>query len=68
VAGPPRWVVAGVAAMASRTARHGVCSCACLEAAYGYDLLSCPDLEGEGAGSPAEDSIGAVVERVEGGG
>jgi hypothetical protein len=68
VAGPSRWVAAGVAAKASWTARHGVCGHACLEAAHGYDLLSRPDMEGEGAGSPAEDSIGAVVERVEGGG
>jgi hypothetical protein len=37
----------------------------CLEAAHGDDLLSLPYLEGESVGSPAEDGVGAIVERVE---
>jgi hypothetical protein len=49
---------------ASGAARRGVHSHACLEAAPGDDLLSLSDLEGEGARSPAEDSVGAVVEGV----
>jgi hypothetical protein len=32
---------------------------------HGDDLLSLPDLEGEGAGPLAEDGTGAVVEGVE---
>jgi hypothetical protein len=49
--------------VALRTARHGIRSHARLKAAHGDDLLQ-PDLEGEGEGSPAEDSVGTVVERV----
>jgi hypothetical protein len=49
---------------ASGAARRGVHSRACLEAAHSNYLLL-PNLEGEGAGSPAKDGIGAVVEGVE---
>jgi hypothetical protein len=52
-------------AAASGAARQGVHGCAHLEAAHGDDLLSPPDLEGERAGSLAEDGIGAVIEGVE---
>jgi hypothetical protein len=52
-------------AAASWAARCGVHSGACLEAAHGNDLLPLPDLESEGAGSLAEDGVGAVVERLE---
>ncbi len=53
-------------AAASRTARHGVRGHARLEAVHNDDLLSQPDLEGEGVGSLAEDGIGAIVERMGG--
>jgi hypothetical protein len=33
--------------------------------AHGNDLLPLPNLESEVAGSPAKDSIGAIVERME---
>jgi hypothetical protein len=46
-------------------ARRGVHGRPGLEAAHGDDVLSLPDLEGEGAGSPAEDGVGAVIEGVE---
>jgi hypothetical protein len=49
----------------SGAARRGVHGRACLEVAHGDDLLSLPDLEGEGTGSSMEDGIGAVVEGVE---
>ncbi len=48
---------------ASWAARHGVQSHARLEAAYGDGLLQQSNLEGEGAGSLAEDDIDAIVER-----
>jgi hypothetical protein len=48
----------------SGAARRGVHSHACLEAAHSNYLLL-PDLEVEGAGSPAKDGIGAVIEGVE---
>ncbi len=35
------------------------------EAAHGDDLLPRPDLESEGAGSPVEDRVGAIIVRVE---
>ncbi len=54
----------GRCAWAQQTARHGIHT---LRRGHGDDLLSRPNLEGESAGSPAEDGIGAVVERVEGG-
>jgi hypothetical protein len=46
-------------------AGRGVHSHARLEAAYVDDLLPLPDLESEGAGSLAEDGVGAIIERVE---
>ncbi len=51
--------------MVSRTARRGVHCRARLEAAHSADLLSRPDLEGEGTGSQTEDGVGAIIERVE---
>ncbi len=67
-----RRVAAGVAVApwarhfdaASGAARHGVHSRACLEAAHNNYLLLA-HVKGEGAGSPAKDGIGAVVEGVE---
>jgi hypothetical protein len=50
----------------TRAARHGVCSCASLEAADGDDLVPGPDSDGEGAGSAAQDGVEAVVERLKG--
>jgi hypothetical protein len=69
-AGPPGRAAASVAAapgarrsdVASGAARRGVHSRACLEAAHSDDRLLLSHLEGEGEGSPEEDSIGAVVE------
>jgi hypothetical protein len=46
----------------SGAVRRGIQSRARLEAAHSDDLLSLPDLEGEGAGSTAEDGVGAIVE------
>jgi hypothetical protein len=40
--------------------RRGVHSHACLEVGHGNDFLSLPDLESEGTGSLAEDSVGAM--------
>jgi hypothetical protein len=54
-------------AAASGAARHGIHSCTRIEAAHGDDLLPLPDLEGEGAESPVEGGVGAIIERVEGG-
>ncbi len=53
-------------AAATRAARRGVRGCASLEAADGNDLAPGPDLDDEGAGSAAQDGIGAVVERLKG--
>jgi hypothetical protein len=53
-------------AAATRAARRGVRGRASLEAADGDDLVSGPDSEGEGAGSAAQDGVGAVVERLKG--
>jgi hypothetical protein len=53
-------------AAATRAARRGVRGRAGLEAADGYDLVRGPDSEDEGAGSAAQDGIGAVVERLKG--
>jgi hypothetical protein len=47
-------------------ARRGVHCRASLEAADGDDLVQGPDLDGEGAGSAAQDGVGAVVERLKG--
>jgi hypothetical protein len=49
---------------ASGAARRGVHSRACLEAAHNNYLLLA-HVEGEGAGSPVKEGIGAVVEGVE---
>jgi hypothetical protein len=48
------------------TPRHGVRGRASLEAADGDNLVPEPDSDGEGAGAPAQDGIGAVVERLKG--
>ncbi len=53
-------------AAATRASRRGVRGHASLEAADGDDLVPGPDLDGEGAGSAAQDSIGAVVEWLKG--
>ncbi len=70
-AGPPGCAAVGVSSAPGPgglcTARHGIRGHACLEAAYSDDLCSRPNLEGEGAGSQAEDGVGAVLERVGGG-
>jgi hypothetical protein len=69
-AGPPGWAAACEAivpmqsAAALWTARPGVHGHAFLETAHGNDLLLQAELEGEGMGSPVEDGVGAVVERV----
>ncbi len=52
-------------ATVSGAARRGIHGHAILEATQGDDFLSLPDLEGEGAGSPVEDGIGAIKEGVE---
>ncbi len=72
-AGSPGWVAAGatIAPGPGGLPRHlglpGVASTVvhALRQAHGDDLLTLPDLEGEGVGSPAKDGIGAVVEGVE---
>jgi hypothetical protein len=51
----------------SGVARHGIHGYACLEAPHGDDHLLLHNLESQGVGSQAEDGIGAIVERVEGG-
>jgi hypothetical protein len=53
-------------ATATRAARRGVCGRASLEAADGDNLVPGPDSDGEGAGSAAQDGVGAVVERLKG--
>jgi hypothetical protein len=53
-------------ATATRAARHGVRGRASLEAADGDNLVPGPDSDGQGAGSAAQDGIGAVVERLKG--
>ncbi len=52
--------------MATRAARRGVRGRASLEAADSDDLVPGPDSDGEGAEPAAEDSVGAVVERLKG--
>jgi hypothetical protein len=47
-------------------ARRGIHGCAPFEVAHSDDLLSRPNLEGEGAGSPAKDGIRAVIVRAGG--
>jgi hypothetical protein len=49
-----------------RAARRGVRSRASLEAADSDDLVPETDSDGEGAGSVAQDGVGAVVERLKG--
>jgi hypothetical protein len=53
-------------AASTRAARRGVHGRASLEAADGDDLVPGPDSDGEGAGSSAQDGVGAVVERLKG--
>ncbi len=53
-------------AVATWAARCGVSGRAGLEAADGDDLIPGPDSDGEGAGSAAQDGVGAVVERLKG--
>jgi hypothetical protein len=53
-------------ATATRAARRGIRSCARLEVADGDDLVPGPDSDGEGAGSAAQDGVGAIVERLKG--
>jgi hypothetical protein len=48
-----------------RTVRRGICIRAGLQAADGDDLVPQLDSDGEGAGSPAKDGIGAVVRALE---
>ncbi len=50
----------------TRAARRGVRGRASLEAAGGDDLVPGPDSDDEGAGSTAQDGIGAVIERLKG--
>jgi hypothetical protein len=53
-------------ATATQAARCGIRSRTSLEAADGDDLIPGPDSDGEGAGPAAQDSVGAVVERLKG--
>ncbi len=59
------WQPAWQSAAALWAARPGVHGHACHEEAHGDDLLPLPNLASEGTGSPAEDGVGAIVERVE---
>jgi hypothetical protein len=53
-------------ATATRAASCGVRGRASLEAADGDDLVLGPDSDGEGAGSAAQDGVGAVVDWLKG--
>jgi hypothetical protein len=53
-------------AAAMWAARRGVRGRASLEVADGNDLVPVPDLDGEGAGSAAQNGLGAIVERLKG--
>jgi hypothetical protein len=53
-------------AAATRAARRGVCGRASFEAAESNDLVPGPNSDSEGAGPAAQDSVGAVVERLKG--
>ncbi len=64
--GRTTWVRTRWSAAATQTARRGSRSRASLEAADGDDLVPGPNSDGEGAGSAAQDGIGAVVERLKG--
>jgi hypothetical protein len=61
----PAWLRARRSAMATRAARLGIRSHAGLEAADGDDLIPGLNSDGVGAGSAAQDGVGAVVEAVE---
>ncbi len=50
----------GPGGLALWTARRGVCIHASLQTADGGDLVPRPNSDGEGAGSPVHDSVGAV--------
>ncbi len=63
--GRTAWVLARRSAVASQTARCGVCFRQGLEVADGDDLVLRPDPDGEGAGSLLQDGVGAVVGAVE---
>jgi hypothetical protein len=75
-AGPPGRAMAGMAAasgpsgLSQRRGLPGMASAAehALEAAHSVALLPLPGMASEGVGSQAEDGVGPVVERVEGGG
>jgi hypothetical protein len=51
-------------AAATRAARR--CCCASFKAADGDNLILVPDSDGEGAGTVAQDRVGAVIERLKG--
>ncbi len=53
-------------AAATRAASHGIRGRASLEAVDGDNLVPGPDSDGAGAGSVAQDSVGAIVERLKG--
>jgi hypothetical protein len=53
-------------AAATLAARRGIRGRASLEVADGDDLVPGPDSDGEGAGSAAQDGVGAVVARLKG--
>ncbi len=53
-------------AAVTRAARRGVRGHASLEAADGDNFVPGPNSDGEGAGSAAQDGVGAVVERLKG--
>ncbi len=52
--------------MAKRAARRGVRGRASLEAADSDHLIPRPDSDGEGAGTAAQDRVGAVIEWLKG--
>ncbi len=52
-------------AAATWAARHGIRGRASLEAADGDDLLPGPDSDGEGAGTAAQDGLGAIAEPLQ---
>jgi hypothetical protein len=63
--GGTAWALARRSAVASRTARRGVCFSAGLKAADGDNIIPRPDPDGEGAGSQPHDRVGAVIGVVE---
>jgi hypothetical protein len=65
VAAPEKRVKKPAGLKTRRTTRLGVRSRAGLEAADGDDLVQGPDSDGKGAGSTAQNSVGAVVEQLE---